>query len=116
VRYKHEVDDGEHATLVDPVIWQRVQAMLRRNGRTGGAAVRNQFGSLLKGLIRCVPCDCATTPTHSTHAGSTHAGTIRYRYYVCSSAQKKGWHITSCTYTWPGRLRLFLEPSGLVAE
>jgi site-specific DNA recombinase len=27
------------------------------------------------------------TPSHSTHAG-----TIRYRYYVCSSAQKKGWH------------------------
>jgi site-specific DNA recombinase len=49
--------------------------------------VRNQFGSLLKGLIRCVPCDCAMTPSHSTREG-----TIRYRYYVCSSAQKKGWH------------------------
>jgi site-specific DNA recombinase len=87
VRYKDEVHDGEHAAIVDPVIWQRVQAMLERNGRTGGAPVRNKFGALLKGIIRCVPCDCAMTPSHSTHAGS-----IRYRYYVCSSAQKKGWH------------------------
>jgi site-specific DNA recombinase len=30
------------------------------------------------------------TPSHSTHP--SNAGTIRYRYYVCSSAQKKGWH------------------------
>jgi site-specific DNA recombinase len=87
IRYKHEVHDGEHAAIVDPVIWQRVQAMLERNGRTGGAPVRNKFGALLKGIIRCVPCDCAMTPSHSTHAG-----TIRYRYYVCSSAQKRGWH------------------------
>jgi hypothetical protein len=87
VRYKEEIHDGEHAAIVDPVIWQRVQAMLERNGRTGGAPVRNKFAALLKGIIRCVPCDCAMTPSHSTHAGS-----IRYRYYVCSSAQKKGWH------------------------
>jgi site-specific DNA recombinase len=87
VRYKDEVHDGEHAAIVDPVIWQRVQAMLERNGRTGGAPVRNKFGALLKGIIRCVPCDCAMTPSHSTRDG-----TIRYRYYVCSSAQKRGWH------------------------
>jgi site-specific DNA recombinase len=88
VRYKDEVHDGEHAAVVDPVVWQRVQALLERNGRTGGAPVRNKFGALLKGIIRCVPCACAMTPTHSTRDG----GNKRYRYYVCSSAQKLGWH------------------------
>jgi site-specific DNA recombinase len=87
VRYKDEVHDGEHPAVVDPVVWQRVQAMLERNGRTGGAPVRNKFGALLKGIIRCVPCGCAMTPSHSTRDG-----TKRYRYYVCSSAQKRGWH------------------------
>jgi site-specific DNA recombinase len=86
VRYKHEVHDGEHAAIVEADTFARVQALLRRNGWTGGAAVRNQFGSLLKGLIRCVPCGAAMTPSHSTREG-----TIRYRYYVCSSAQKRGW-------------------------
>ncbi len=87
VRYKDEVHDGEHPAIVDPVLWQKVQALLERNGRTGGAPVRNKFGALLKGIIRCVPCDCAMTPTHTTRDGVK-----RYRYYVCCSAQKRGWN------------------------
>ena len=86
VRYKSEIHDGEHAAIVDPSVWQRVQAMLQRNGRSGGALVRNQFGALLKGLLRCAPCGCAMTPAHTTRKG-----TKRYRYYTCSGAQKKGW-------------------------
>jgi len=85
VRYKDEVHDGEHPALVDPGVFQRVQALLRQHGSTRGAPVRNQFGALLKGLLRCVPCGCAMTPSHSTKNG-----TKRYRYYVCSSAQKRG--------------------------
>ena len=87
LRYKDEVHEGEHEAIVDAEIWQRVQSLLQRNGRTGGAAVRNKFGALLKGILRCVPCDCAMSPTHSTKNG-----TKRYRYYVCSRAQKRGWH------------------------
>src|SRR5205807_9462749 len=62
------------------------QATLARNGRTGGALVRNKFGALLKGLLRCGPCGCAMTPTHSCKDGKK-----RYRYYLCSGAQKRGW-------------------------
>jgi site-specific DNA recombinase len=87
IKYKHETHDGEHAAIVDAAIWQRVQALLQRNGRNGGALVRNKFGALLKGVLRCVPCDCAMTPTHTTRNGNK-----RYRYYVCSNAQKRGWH------------------------
>jgi site-specific DNA recombinase len=66
VRYKDEVHDGEHSGIVDPADFQRVQTLLRRNGQTRGAPVRNKFGALLKGIIRCVPCDCAMTPSHTT--------------------------------------------------
>jgi site-specific DNA recombinase len=87
LKYKDEVHEGEHEAIVSTDLWQRVQALLGRNGRTGGAGVRNKFGALLKGILRCVPCDCAMSPTHSTKNG-----TKRYRYYVCTTAQKRGWN------------------------
>jgi site-specific DNA recombinase len=86
VKYKHEIYDGEQPAIVDAGVFQRVQSTLQRNGAAGGAPVRNQFGALLKGLLRCVPCDCAMSPSHTTK------GEKRYRYYTCSSAQKKGWN------------------------
>ena len=87
VRYKDEVHAGEHAGIIELAVWQQVQAQLERNGRSGGAPVRNKFGAWLKGIMRCVPCDSAMIPTHTTKDE-----TKRYRYYVCCSAQKRGWH------------------------
>jgi site-specific DNA recombinase len=86
VRYKDEVHDGEQPALVDPVVFQRVQELLRQHGPRLGAPVGRPFGALLKGLLRCRPCGCAMTPTQTTRHG-----TKRYRYYVCSHAQKRGW-------------------------
>jgi site-specific DNA recombinase len=85
VRYKDEIHDGEHTGIIDVAVWERVQSLLRRNGRSGGAPVRNQFGALLRGLIHCGSCGCSMTPAHTTK------GDRRYRYYTCTSAQKRGW-------------------------
>ena len=87
VDYKGTIYEGEHPAIVDEGIWRRVQERLRHNGRTGGLDVRNKYGGLLKGLIHCEAC----------HAAMIHSWTIsdhskrRYRYYVCSHAQKHGW-------------------------
>jgi len=62
-----------------------VQALLRQNKVSGGPEVRNAFGIVLQGLLRCVPCGCAMTPSHTSRNGSK-----RYRYYVCSQATKHG--------------------------
>jgi site-specific DNA recombinase len=86
IKYKDEVHNGEHSAIVDLAVWQRVQAMLQRNAHSGGPLNRNRFGALLKGLLCCAPCGCAMSPTHSTKNGSK-----RYRYYVCTGAQKRGW-------------------------
>jgi site-specific DNA recombinase len=86
LRYKSEVHAGEHDAIVDPSVWERVQSLLRRNGRCGSPENRNRFGALLKGILRCVSCNAAMTPTHATKKG-----TKRYRYYVCTNAQHRGW-------------------------
>jgi site-specific DNA recombinase len=83
VRYKNEVYDGEQLALVDLAQWERVQRLLRQHGHPGGGKVTDGF--LLRGLLRCSACACAMTPSQ------TRRGSQRYRYYVCTHAQKRGW-------------------------
>lgn len=87
--YKDEVHEGEHSGIVDEAVFERVQEILKRNGRTNGAKVRNKFGALLKGILHCTACDCTMNHSH-TKKGNNR----RYRYYVCMNAQKNGW--TNC--------------------
>jgi site-specific DNA recombinase len=87
ITYKDEVHDGEHPAIVDEEVFRRVQHLLKRNGSTGGRDVRNRFGAILKGLLNCAPCGCAMVHTQTTKNGSR-----RYRYYVCTNAQRRGWH------------------------
>jgi len=84
VRYKDQAFDGEHEAIVDEDLFRRVQANLRHNRGTGGAYVRNKYGALLKGLVRCKACGCAMSHHFATK------GNKRYRYYVCVNAQKRG--------------------------
>ncbi len=86
VKYKDEVHPGEQEAIVSPELWHEVQTRLRRNGRHGGAAVRNKSGAILKGLLRCTSCACAMTPTYAAKDGKK-----RYRYYLCTAAQRRGW-------------------------
>lgn len=86
IKYKAEVHQGEQEAIVSPELWDEVQTRLRRNGRQGGAAVRNKSGAILKGLLRCTSCACAMTPTYAAKDGKK-----RYRYYLCTGAQRRGW-------------------------
>jgi site-specific DNA recombinase len=85
VKYRDELYDGEHEAIVDEDLFRRVQALLRRNRNSGGRYVRNKYGALLKGLVRCTACGCAMSHHFTTN------GNKRYRYYVCVNAQKRGW-------------------------
>ena len=88
VRYKDEVHPGQHDAIIDAGLWQRVQDHLARGTGTGKGVpppgVRNRSGAMLRGLLHCVACGAAMTPTHATK------GSKRYRYYACVSAQKQG--------------------------
>jgi site-specific DNA recombinase len=102
VRHREELYDGEHNAIVDEAMWRRAQALLRRNGRTGGGVVKNKYGALLKGLLRCVPCNCAMV--HSTSS----KGPKRYRYYVCTKAMKRGWYTCPSKSVPAGELERFV--------
>ncbi|MDK2848276.1 MAG: site-specific recombinase [Desulfuromonadales bacterium] len=86
VDHKGTIYDGEHPAIVETVLWQEVQDTLRRNGRNGGKDVRNKYGALLKGLLYCAPCGTAMIHTYTAKSSGK-----RYRYYVCLSAQQRGW-------------------------
>lgn len=88
VKHKTARYDGEHDAIVDAEVWQRVQQVMLRNGRSGGKIVRNKYGALLKDLLRCEPCGSAMFHTYTSKKGNK----TQYRYYVCSKAQKRGWH------------------------
>jgi len=85
VTYQGTIYPGEHEGIVDPDIWQRVQDILRYNGRTGGRDVRNKYGALLRGLLYCAPCRSAMVHSMTSRKGKC------YRYYVCLTAQQRGW-------------------------
>ncbi len=66
---------GEHAAIIDPALWETVQARLSENAVERGAGIRVKNPSLLAGLL----FDSAgqrMTPTHAVKNGK------RYRYYV----------------------------------
>ena len=84
VKYKDEVHEGEHDAIVDAETFNQVQSLLQRNGRSGGRAVRNKHGALLRGLLRCAACECGMSHTYSAK------GNRQYRYYVCTRAQQRG--------------------------
>jgi site-specific DNA recombinase len=88
INFEKQIYEGEHEAIVEAEIWERVQQILRRNGRNGGAEVRDSYGNFLKVLLRCASCDAGMIRTYRTQ------GSRRYRYYVCAQAQQGGW--TNC--------------------
>src|SRR5262249_63760 len=86
VRYIDEIHEGEQPALLDADTFGRVQALLKSHPPEVGPPGLHRFSALLKGLLRCVACNCAMTPAHTTRKGG-----LRYRYYTCVHAQKSGW-------------------------
>ena len=84
IDFKKQIYEGEHEAIVEAAIWETVQQILQRNGRNGGAEVRDSYGALLKGLLRCAACHAPMIRTYSTK-DSRH-----YRHYICAKAQRTG--------------------------
>jgi len=84
INFQKQTYDGEHEAIVEAATWEKVQQILQRNGRDGGVEVRDSYGALLKGLLRCATCNAPMIRTQSTKDSR------RYRQYVCVEAQQRG--------------------------
>jgi len=78
ISHKGELYEGEHEAIIDPERFDRVQKILSYNGRTGGKEVRNKYGAILRGLLRCKACDRSMTHVFTTSRGKNSK---QYRYY-----------------------------------
>lgn len=85
VNHKGTVYAGEHDVVVPLEVWQRVQEQLAANGREGGREICNKYGALLKGILFCESCGTGMLHSYTVKTGRC------YRYYVCVTAQQKGW-------------------------
>ena len=90
IKHKGDLYDGEHEAIIDQELFDEVQRQLKLNGRTGGAEVRNKYGAILRGLLRCKTCGAAMTHTFS----GKHRKNF-YRYYRCTRAIKNGRRVCS---------------------
>jgi len=97
VEHRGAIYAGEQASIVEPSVWQEVNAELRSGCRAGTEATRVAQNALLAGLLLCKSCQRPMVPTYTAKPGR------RYRYYVCRSARQKGWS-TCPTKSVPARM------------
>jgi len=83
IRFEKQMYEGNHEAIVDIETLERVQQILRRNGRDGGAEARDQYGTLLKGLLHCAFCDVGLVRTY------TKRDSCRRRSYVCPHSRQR---------------------------
>ena len=97
VEHRGEIYAGEHESIIEPSVWQEVNAELRAGRRAGPGAIRAPQNALLAGLLLCKSCQRPMIPTYTAKPGR------RYRYYVCKAARQNGW--SSCpTKSVPARM------------
>jgi len=84
IKLGDEVFPGEHKAIVPRELFNRVQAARKNNRSNGGSSARNRNGALLRGLLRCKPCDSGMVHTWTKKKGRL------YRYYTCNAAVKNG--------------------------
>ena len=97
VEHRGAIYAGEQAFIVEPSVWQVVDAELRVGRRAESGATRVPQNALLAGLVHCKSCQRPMIPTYTAKPGR------RYRYYVCRAARQNGW--SSCpTKSVPARM------------
>jgi site-specific DNA recombinase len=93
---------GEHEPIVDRATWDRVHEVLATNAKRRGNEARARTPAPLRGLMRCMHCSSAMTPSQTRRRGRL------YRYYVCLGASRRGHE------TCPVRSIAAAEVEGLV--
>lgn len=84
--YKGQSYPGEHKPIVDNVLWEDAQRIMKDNPKSRANMNRSRTPFLLRGLVQCGCCGSAMTPSAST----VRPKGFSYRYYVCTRAIREG--------------------------
>jgi site-specific DNA recombinase len=85
IRHKGQPYPGEHAAIVAPGTWERVQKLITQPAASTHVRSRNKHLALLGGLLYCESCAARMVYSHA------RKNDRKYPYYVCLNAQRKGW-------------------------
>jgi len=85
VRHAGTLYQGEHERIVSDDIFQKAQEILANNRRERKISGVSSNIGLLNGLLRCKACDSSMYYIYS------RKGANKYHYYLCMSAQKRGY-------------------------
>ncbi len=86
VKYEGQIYEGEQEAIIDEEIFKRAQEMLKQNRIERKATKNTDCTGLLSHLLHCKACG-----TFMFHTYTLKNKTHKYRYYVCSNAQKRGY-------------------------
>jgi site-specific DNA recombinase len=85
IQHHGDAYPGEHAAILVPGTWERVQALLTKGMAITRGRARNKHLALLGGLFFCESCAARMVYTYAMKSGR------KYPYYLCLNAQRKGW-------------------------
>jgi site-specific DNA recombinase len=86
IRHKGQPYPGEHAAILAPGTWERVQSLITPPTAFAHGS-RNKHLALLGGLLYCESCAARMVYSHSRKRDR------KYPCYVCLNAQRKGWAV-----------------------
>jgi site-specific DNA recombinase len=97
VEHQGDLYEGEHEAIINETTWTRVQQIMEGNSLNQGKKQRNKYNALLRGLLVCGSCGKSMNHTYT----KKHINLL-YRYYVCDTAQKRGYK-TCATKSVPAK-------------
>jgi len=87
VCYADQIYDGQQEAIIDEETFKKAQGMLKDNRIKRRATKNTDCTGLLSHILHCKTCEHFMYHTY-TLKHKTH----KYRYYVCSNAQKRGYN------------------------
>src|ERR1022692_2129243 len=87
VRHKGQAYAGEHAAILPPGQWDRVQSLMARHSSCARGRLRTKHQALFNGLLYCECCEARMVYAYALKGGR------KYPYYLCRNAQHKGWAV-----------------------
>jgi len=87
IQHKGQMYPGEHAAILAPGTWERVQNLITQGPAGPRGRLRNKHLALLNGLLYCDSCGTRMVYSYSGKKDR------KYPYYVCLNAQRKGWAV-----------------------